>query len=87
LQSFAGPGLRDYEEFAMEQVGTNQDRLGGPYMIQDRDHLGDPGEPARKAHRGARQSEQSHTGHRQQGGSDQNVSGQQGGEKSRRRSR
>ncbi len=63
----------------MAQVGNNEDRLGGEFMIQDRDHAVQGSPQANKANRGnVRQSEQSHSGARQQGSGD-NATGRQGG--------
>jgi hypothetical protein len=56
------------------------ERLDGPYMIQDRDHLSEVGQVGGDT-RDSRQSQQGHGDSRQQGG------GQQGGERSRRRSK
>jgi len=56
----------------MAEDKNKQEPLGGPYMVQDRDHLGDPGQMGGDANRGSRQSDQSHSGDRQQG--DQNGS-------------
>ena len=58
------------------------DRLDGPYMIQDRDHMSEIGQVGGEAKgRGGRQAEQSQSDSRQHG------SDQQGGERSRRRSK
>lgn len=63
----------------MAQV-NDQDRFGGPYMIQDRDHMSGIPETSEKANRGgARQSQQSQTEARQQGGDDQGANSQRGG--------
>jgi hypothetical protein len=72
-----------HEEFVMAQVGNTADRLGGEFMIQDRDHMSESSETSTGV---ARQSEQSQSGRHQQGSGDQHVSGQQGGEQ-RRKSR
>jgi hypothetical protein len=63
----------------MSQVGTNQDRFGGEYMIQDRDHMSEIGQSTDHAkRRGARQVEQSHSNDRQQGDGNDNASKRQG---------
>jgi hypothetical protein len=68
-----------YEEIFMSQVG-NQDRFGGQYMIQDRDHSAENNPATDQAPRGnARQSEQSQDNTRQQGGDDQSANAPQGG--------
>ena len=59
----------------MAQVGNTQDRVGGEYMVQDTNHMGQTSQSKHKATRNsARQTEQSHAGDRQQGGT------QRGGE-------
>ena len=68
----------------MAQVGNTQDRFGGEFMIQDRDHMSDINQVTEKASRGsARQAEQSQVGARQQGSVDHGASSQQGGERRR----
>ena len=58
----------------MTQVGNNEDRFGGPYMIQDRDHMSEIDQPKEKANKGdVRQVEQSQTNGRQQGGGDNSA--------------
>lgn len=53
----------------MAQVGNNEDRFSGEYMIQDHDHMSEITLKNDKATRGgARQSEQSQDTGRQQGG-------------------
>jgi hypothetical protein len=62
----------------MAQVRNNESQFGGEYMIQDRDHMSEIDQAADDANRGrVRQSEQSQSGGRQQGGDD-SASGQQG---------
>ncbi len=64
----------------MAQVRNNQSRFGGQYMIQDRDHMSEIDQATDKANRGGvRQSEQSQSEGRQQGGDDQRADRQQGG--------
>jgi hypothetical protein len=66
-------------------VRNNEDRFSGEYMVQDHDHLSQAGQGSRTAPRsGGRQPEQSQSRGRQQGGSDDHVSGQQGGERHRK---
>lgn len=66
----------------MAQVGNNEDRFGGEYMIQDSDHMSEISQGKDKANRGdVRQAEQSQSGGRQQGSGDQSAGGQQGGER------
>jgi hypothetical protein len=60
----------------MSQSGTNQDRFGGEYMIQDRDHMSEIADNASR--RGSRQVEQSHSSDRQQGDGNDNASKRQG---------
>jgi len=63
----------------MAEVRNNENRFGGEYMIQDRDHMSEISQTTDKANRGGvRQSEQSHAEGRQQGG-DQGAGRQQGG--------
>jgi len=63
----------------MAEDKRKADRLGGEFMIQDRDHTGETGQMGGEARQGGgRQSEQS------QGDRGQNGGGQQGGEKRRR---
>ena len=52
----------------MAEDRTNQSRFGGEYMIQDSDHMSDIPQTTDNAKRGARQSEQSESNARQQGG-------------------
>jgi hypothetical protein len=66
----------------MSQVGNNQDRFGGQYMVQDRNHLSEISPATDKAPRGVRQSDQSQDATRQQGG-DQGANTQQGGRRQR----
>jgi hypothetical protein len=68
----------------MGQDRNQADRLGGEYMIQDRDHMSETGQMGDDAgDRGGQQSEQSQGGSRQQG-DDQQSGRQQGGEQNRR---
>jgi hypothetical protein len=63
----------------MSQVGNNEDRFGGEYMIQDRDHMSEIGKESGKANRRpARQVEQSHSENRQQGDGNDAASRRQG---------
>jgi hypothetical protein len=74
-----------FKEFVMAQAGNNQDRFGGQYMIQDRDHMSEISEVTETAQRGqTRQPQQSQSGDRQQGDGSDNASGQQGGERQRK---
>lgn len=43
-------------------------RIGGPYMVQDCDHLSDSERAQNDSQRGARQAQQSQSHNRQQGG-------------------
>ena len=53
----------------MSQVGNNQDRFGGQYMVQDRNHMSEINQVTDKTNRGGvRQAEQSQSDGRQQGG-------------------
>jgi len=64
----------------MTQDRSKTERLGGPYMIQDRDHMSEVGQVGGEARRGgSRQVEQS------QGETRQRASGQQGGERGYKR--
>jgi hypothetical protein len=64
------PGKMGSEESVMAQVGNNEN-LGGPYMVQDRDHMSKISPATDKAKRsGVRQQEQSHESSRQQGNDD-----------------
>ena len=79
LFKFADAGQGGYEEFVMAQVSNSEDRFGGEYMIQDRDHMSEIDQATDKANRGGvRQSDQSQSDTRQQGGEDR-ASKQQGG--------
>jgi len=71
----------------MAEDRKKSDRLGGEFMIQDRDHMSETGQMGGEAGQGGRQSEQSHGEGRQQGGGQHQGSGQQGGERSKRRSK
>ena len=63
----------------MAEVRNDAGRFGGEYMVQDSDHMSESGQTADNAnHGGVRQSEQSQSEGRQQGGGDQNASRQQG---------
>ena len=65
----------------MAQVG-NEDRFGGEFMIQDRDHMSGINPATGKAKTGnARQVDQSQADGGQQSGGDRDTSRQQGGEK------
>jgi hypothetical protein len=67
----------------MAQV-NDQDRFGGPYMIQDHDHMSGIQETTDKAARGGvRQSQQSQPESRQQGGDDQGAKSQGEGRRQR----
>lgn len=65
----------------MTQVGNNENRFGGEYMIQDSDHMSGIAQVTDNK-RSARQADQSQASGRQQGSVDQNASAQQGGERS-----
>lgn len=66
----------------MAEEKRNAEQQGGEYMIQDRDHLSGIGQVGGESNRGrGRQSEQSMGDSRHEG------TGQQGGERSRRRSK
>ncbi len=61
------------------------DRLGGEYMIQDRDHMSEMGQMGGQANSGnPPQAEQSQGASRQHGGDQYGGSRQQGGEKHRK---
>ena len=63
----------------MAQVGNTEDRLGGEFMIQDRDHMSDSGQAKDKTSRNSgRQSEQSQGASRQQGANDKSAGRQRG---------
>jgi hypothetical protein len=69
----------------MAENRNKSDRLGGEYMIQDRDHMSDAGQVGGGARNtGSRQSEQSHADRPQQGHT-HDHGGQQGGERSAKR--
>lgn len=69
----------------MGQDRNQADRLGGEYMIQDRDHMSETGQMGDEASdRGAQQSDQSQGGGSRQQGDDQQSGRQQGGEQKRR---
>ncbi len=55
----------------MSQAGNNDNQFSGPYMIQDRDHAVSQSQGGTKR-TSARQSEQSHSETRQQGGEQAN---------------
>lgn len=70
----------------MAEDRIKTDRLGGRYMIQDRDHLGEAGQMGGEARNSnARQTEQSHTASRPRSTDPQRGSFQQGGERGYRR--
>jgi hypothetical protein len=59
----------------MTQVGNNQDRFGGEYMIQDSDHMSGIAPSNDQADTGSnKQADQSQNDSRQQGG-DRNSTG------------
>ena len=63
-------------------MAEDRSKAGGPYMIQDQDHMSEVGQMGGEARNGGgRQSEQSQSESRRQG------SGQQGGERSRKRTK
>jgi hypothetical protein len=66
----------------MKEVKAN--RVGGPYMIQDSDHMSGQGQVGGEAD--SRQSEQSQGETRQQGGH-RDSGGQQGGERTHKRNK
>jgi hypothetical protein len=56
----------------MSKGQNSEDRFGGPYMIQDHDHMSEIGQGPDKANSDrVRQADQSHSSGRQQGGDDQ----------------
>lgn len=62
----------------------NESRMGGEFMIQDLNHMGEITQTTDKATRGGvRQSDQAQSVGRQQGGDDQSVNSQQGGARRR----
>jgi len=66
----------------MAQAGNNEDRFGGEYMIQDRDHMSEIDPVTSKAKTGnARQVDQSQANGGQQSGGSRTSAGQQGGER------
>ena len=72
----------------MSQVGNNENRFGGEFMVQDSDHMSGIDQSTERTNRsGGRQADQSQVGGRQQGNSDQSASGQQGGERRAARGR
>jgi hypothetical protein len=72
----------------MTEEKNKANRFGGPYMIQDSDHMSEIGQVGGEAMDGGeRQVGQSHGETRQQGGGDHSTGGQQGGERSKRRPR
>jgi len=63
-------------------MAEDRSKTGGPYLIQDQDHMSEIGQLGGEARSGGgRQSEQSQSESRQRG------SGQQGGERRRRRTK
>jgi hypothetical protein len=71
----------------MKENRSKAGGVGGEFMIQDSDHLKNAGQMGGKANQDGRQSEQSHSTARQQGTSHRSGAGQQGGERSHRRSK
>ena len=70
----------------MVEDRNKANRLGGPYMIQDRDHMSEVGQTGGEVRHGSgRQVEQSQGDTRQQGSGQHSSSGQQGGERSHKR--
>ena len=68
----------------MAQVGNNENRFGGRYFVQDSNHMVETSKaPQGTQLDGVRQSEQSQSPGRQQGSGDEQISGQQGGERRR----
>lgn len=67
----------------MAQARNNENRFGGEYMIQDRDHMSEIRDVDGTQDTGARQSDQSQSQSGQQGGGDQHTFGQQGSERQR----
>lgn len=77
--------VRGEKEIRMAEDKREADRLGGEYMIQDRDHSVDAGQMGGEtSHRRGQQSEQSQGASRQQGGGQHSGGGQQGGERNRK---
>jgi hypothetical protein len=73
--------------FPMAKSPNNPNRFGGPYLIQDSDHLTETIKASfGEQPKASRQTDQSQSDDRQQGGDDNHPTGQQGGSK-RRRSR
>ncbi len=66
----------------MAQAAKNDNRFGGEYMIQDRDHMSEIANDGAQDN-AARQSDQSQSQSGQQGGVDQFTDGQQGNERQR----
>jgi general stress protein YciG len=66
----------------MARDTTNADRLGGEYMIQDRDHMTEIGQSSGDAVRVSRQADQAQSENRPH-----NSGGQQGGERRRKGTR
>jgi len=64
---------------------NKENRVGGEFMIQDRDHLGDAGQMGGETGNTGRQADQSQNPGPQQGG--QHDGGQQGSERPKRRSK
>ena len=63
----------------MAQVGNNENRFGGEFMIQDRDHMSEIDQSKENAGRGkVRQSEQSQSKSWQHGADDNSAGRQQG---------
>jgi hypothetical protein len=63
----------------MAQVGNSEDRFGGEYMVQDRDHMGETSQVTDKANRGrAKQADQSQQQGRQQVNGNRYADDQQG---------
>jgi hypothetical protein len=70
----------------MKEDKAKRDGVGGPYMIQDHDHLGNSGQMGGESGQaGGQQSQQGQGDSKQRSG--QHSAGQQGGEQSKRRSK
>jgi hypothetical protein len=71
----------------MADEKNKANRFGGPYMIQDSDHMSEIRQVGGEAGEGSSRQVGQSQGDSQQGGVDHSGGGQQGGEKSKRRPR
>jgi hypothetical protein len=84
LFPFADAAQKRFRGVFMSQAGNSENRFGGQYMIQDRDHMSEISQTTDEAKHGdVRQSEQSQQYGRQQGAGDRSASRQQGDGRSR----